>query len=211
MKYIIVGNQRIREKSIAGFAYKHRVALSLLAVVIVIVVGMVVASELAEATTSNETAQTDQFVKVNKMVAETSEKQLYSVPLEEELQLHIIDLCNDYNVEPELVLAVIGQESNYNSEAIGDDGKSFGLMQVQKKFHETRMTKVGVADLLNPYDNVTVGIDILAECLNEGKGLEWALHCYNGWVEYADYMEATGQVSDYTESVLMLYEELKGE
>ena len=83
-------------------------------------------------------------------------------------------------------------------------------MQVQKKFHEDRMTKVGASDLLNPYDNVTVGIDILAECLNEGKGLEWALHCYNGWVEHADYMQVTGQVSDYTESVLKLYEELKG-
>ena len=201
---------RIREKSIAWYVIRHKVALSLLALVTVICLGFVVASELAEATVNDAKAQNDQFIKVNKMVAETSEKQLYPVPLDEDLQLHIIDLCNDYNVEPELVLAVIGQESNYNANAIGDNGKSFGLMQVQKQFHEDRMVKVGATDLLNPYDNVAVGIDILAECLNEGRGLEWALHCYNGWVEYADYMQATGQVSDYTESVLKLYGELKG-
>lgn len=202
---------RIREKSIAWYVVKYRAVLSLIALVTVLVVGMVVVSELAEANTSNEEAQIEQVVKVDRKVAETSEKQLYPVPLDEELQLHIISLCEDYNVEPELVLAVIGQESNYNSEAIGDNGKSFGLMQVQKKFHEDRMVKLGATDLLNPYENVAVGIDILAECLDEGKGLEWALHCYNGWVEHADYMEVTGQVSDYTESVLMLYGELKGE
>ena len=202
---------RIREKSVAWYVIRHKVALSLLALVTVICLGFVVASELAEATVNDAKAQIEQVVKVDRKVAETSEKQLYPVPLDEDLQLHIIDLCNDYNVEPELALAVIGQESNYNANAIGDNGKSFGLMQVQKQFHEDRMVKVGATDLLNPYDNVAVGIDILAECLNEGKGLEWALHCYNGWVEYADYMQATGQVSDYTESVLKLYEELKGE
>lgn len=201
---------RIRENSLAWYVIKYRTALSLLAVVTVLILGMVVASELAEADTSKETAQANQFVKVKQIVAEKSEKELYSVPLDEELQLHIIDLCSDYNVEPELVLAVIGQESNYNSEAIGDKGESFGLMQIQKKFNEDRMVKVDADDLMNPYDNVAVGIDILAECLNEGKGLEWALHCYNGGSSYADFMEVTGQVSDYTESVLMLYEELKG-
>lgn len=202
---------RIREKSIAWYVVRYKVVLSLLVLVAIMAIGMNVIAELAEATTSNEDAQIEQVVKVDRKVAETSEKGLYPVPLDEDLQLHIIDLCNDYNVEPELVLAVIGQESNYNAKAIGDEGESFGLMQVQKKFHEDRMVKVGATDLLNPYDNVAVGIDILAECLNEGKGLEWALHCYNGWVEYADYMQATGQVSDYTESVLMLYEDLRGE
>lgn len=202
---------RIREKSIAWYVVRYKVVLSLLVLVAIMAIGMNVIAELAEATTSNEEAQIEQVVNTDRKVAETSEKQLYPVPLDEDLQLHIIDLCNDYNVEPELVLAVIGQESNYNANAIGDEGESFGLMQVQKKFHEDRMVKVGATDLLNPYDNVAVGIDILAECLNEGRGLEWALHCYNGWVEYADYMQATGQVSDYTESVLKLYGELKGE
>ena len=202
---------RIREKSIAWYVVRHKVALSLLALVTVICLGFLVAGELAEATTSKEDAQINQVVNTGRKVAETDEKQLYSVPLDKDLQLHILNLCEDYNVEPELVLAVIGQESNYNSAAIGDNGESFGLMQVQKKYHADRMAKVGATDLLNPYDNVAVGIDILAECLSEGKGLEWALHCYNGWIEYADYMQATGQVSDYTESVLMIYEELKGE
>ena len=46
------------------------------------------------------------------------------VPLDANLQSHIVDVCESYHIEPELVLAVIGQESNYKSQKIGDDGES---------------------------------------------------------------------------------------
>lgn len=137
--------------------------------------------------------------------------QLYDVPLEPELQEHINQLCDDYNVDMPLVLAIIGQESNYNAQAIGDGGNSIGLMQIQPQHHQQRMDKLGVVDLTDPYQNVTVGIDLLAELIGENNGTEWAVTAYNAGAGTADYNNAIGIRSDYAESVMMLREMIENE
>lgn len=136
-------------------------------------------------------------------------KQLYDVPLEPELQDYINQLCDDYNVDMPLVLAVIGQESNYNAGALGDDGNSIGLMQIQPQYHQQRMDRLGVTDLLDPYQNVTVGIDLLAELINENKGAEWAVTAYNAGAGTADYHKTIGTRTEYVEGVMKLMEEIK--
>ena len=132
----------------------------------------------------------------------TTDNYTYNVPLASELQLYIKTTCDEYGVDPALVIAMIGVESSYDADAIGDGGDSVGLMQVQEKWHGERMARLGASDLMNPYENVTVGIDYIAEQLAQGKGIEWALHAYNGGVQYADEMTASGQVSDYAAKVM---------
>lgn len=131
------------------------------------------------------------------------------VPLDADLQTFIWNVSEDYGLDPLLVLAVIGQESNYKADAVGDDGLSMGLMQVQESCHEDRMDKLGAADLMNPYDNAVTGIDYLAECIEKG-GLEWGLMAYNGDPDYADAKTAQGITTEYVEGVLYLYESLGG-
>lgn len=104
----------------------------------------------------------------------------YPVPLDDGLQMYIIRKCKERGISPALVMAVIGAESQFRADAIGDHGNSFGLMQIYKSVHEERMKKLGVSDLLNPYENVTVGIDFLADLLDKGNGPEWALSYYCG-------------------------------
>lgn len=104
----------------------------------------------------------------------------YPVPLDDELQQYIAAQCREKDVDPSIVFAVIGVESQYRADAIGDHGNSFGLMQIYRACHEDRMERLGVTDLLDPYQNVTVGIDILAEILSWGNGMEWALSYYHG-------------------------------
>lgn len=139
----------------------------------------------------------------------TEQVPLYDVPLSVDLQEHIKWLCDDYGVDMPLVLAIIGQESNYRPDAVGDNGNSLGLMQIQPRWHQGRMDDLGVTDLLDSYQNVTVGIDLLAELVGKNKGTEWALMAYNGGHDHADYMKNTGQISEYAETVIKLYEELK--
>lgn len=138
-------------------------------------------------------------------------KQLYDVPLEPELQEHIAQLCDSYGVDMPLVLAIIGQESNYNVHAIGDNGNSLGLMQIQPQHHQQRMDRLGVTDLLDPYQNVAVGIDLLAELMSEKKGTEWAVTAYNAGAGTADYHKTIGTRTEYAESVLMLREMIECE
>lgn len=91
----------------------------------------------------------------------------YPVPLDHDLQAHIIRTCHAYGIDPTLVMAVIQKESSFDAAAIGDSGDSAGLMQVQEKWHRDRMERLGISDLLDPYQNTLVGIDYLAELLDK--------------------------------------------
>lgn len=126
----------------------------------------------------------------------------FDVPLDEDLQDHIFAECERYDVEPSVVIAMIERESRYEASVVGDNGRSFGLMQIQPKWHSARMTKLGCDDLLDPFQNVTVGIDFMAELLERGRGIEWALMAYNGGPGYADRLAGDGRVSDYAKGVL---------
>ena len=144
-------------------------------------------------------------------VAVTEQAPLYDVPLSADLQEHISGLCEDYGVDMPLVLAIIGQESNYRTDAVGDNGNSLGLMQIQSRWHAARMERLGVTDLLDPYQNTAVGINLLAELISENKGTEWAVTAYNAGAAAADYNKVIGIRSEYVESVLMLREMIENE
>lgn len=153
-------------------------------------------------------------VKAVAEIATTTEEapesvEIYPVPLDEELQIFIVNLCEEHHIDPAIVFAMIDRESDFNADATGDGGNSSGLMQVQQKWHKDRMQKLDCTDLLDPFQNVTVGIDYLAECLDKGKGVEWALMAYNGGASYANKMAKKGIISDYATEVLANSETLK--
>lgn len=129
-------------------------------------------------------------------------KTYYSVPLDEDLQDHIFALCESRGIDPAIVIAMIGKESTYNKDAVGDSGNSQGLMQIQPRFHMARIEKLGVTNLFDPYQNVEVGIDLLDELYSKGKSIEWTLMAYNGGASYANEKMALGIVSDYVNTVL---------
>ena len=123
----------------------------------------------------------------------------FDVPLDDELQEYIFDICQDYGVDPELIVSMIFHESNFDSAVIGtnDSGYSYGLMQIMPCWNQARMEKLGCLDLLNPYQNVLVGVDLMAEYIEKGYGIEWALMAYNGGPSYANRKAAEGVVSGY--------------
>lgn len=112
-------------------------------------------------------------------VANLEAVMFYPVLMDQDMQILIIRLCEDYHIEPAVVMAMIHRESKFQADAVGDNGESFGLMQVQPKWHYRRMVDLGCTDLMNPIENVTVGVDYLAELIERGNGLEWALAAYN--------------------------------
>lgn len=127
----------------------------------------------------------------------------YPVPLDEELQLFIIGLCEEHHIDPAVVFCMIHQESSFDASKIGDSGEAFGLLQVWPKWHGDRMKKLGCEDLLDPYQNVTVGIDYYAECLEKYDGDNAkALTAYN----QGSYK---GVVNKHANAVLAKLEDLK--
>lgn len=126
----------------------------------------------------------------------------FDVPLSEDLQDTIFTECESRDVDPAIIVAMIKRESDYNPNCISDGGKSFGLMQIQPRWHQSRANKLGCPDLMNPYDNVTVGIDLFASLYKQGGSLEWALMAYNGGPSYANRKTKNGEVSDYARAVI---------
>lgn len=139
----------------------------------------------------------------------TGPHRYFDIPLDKDLQDYIWAVCDEYHVDRTLVYAIIQRESNFNPKLIGDDGDSYGLMQVQYKWHEERMDLFNCRDLLDPYQNVRVGVDYLAELLSTGKSIHWVLMAYNGGRDYATEMESEGLISIYTQDVLKNKSELR--
>lgn len=131
------------------------------------------------------------------------------IPLGEDLQSHIFALCEERDIDYYLVLAVICKESGFNVDAISADGSSVGLMQIQPRWHTARAERLGCEDLTDPYQNVMVGIDLLAGLSGSGYGDEWVLMAYNGGSSYADRNFTQGIVTDYALSVLYIRDCLK--
>lgn len=120
-----------------------------------------------------------------------------NISLSEELQLLVWQACEETGCPYELALSVIYCESSYRN-INGDNGRSVGYMQVQPRWHQARMERLGVTDLSDPLSNFRVGCDLLAELLDK-HSVEDALSVYNtggtGHRKYANkvlgYMEET--------------------
>lgn len=164
---------------------------------------------IPEETTPIETTIPEPIETIPPTEVPTEPKPLYfDVPLSEDLQDHIFELCDKSGIEADLVMAMIRAESTYNPNCIGDGGDSLGLMQIQPKWHQWRMDKLDCPDLMDPYQNVTVAIDILTGFYATGKSDEWILMAYNGGAVYADRKAGNGEVSDYAVRVLEFRDEL---
>ena len=109
-----------------------------------------------------------------------------NVDLDKALQDVIFDGCKRYGIDPAIVIAMIERESRFDRYALGDDGRSFGLMQIQPKWHIERMIEMGCTDLFDPIQNVKVGIAILGDLKNQSNSIGWALTAYNGGYAMAD-------------------------
>ena len=142
---------------------------------------------------------------------EEPERTYYDVPLTEDLQDIIIDISEKRGVDPALVLAIIEKESGYNPDAAGDGGQSQGLMQIWRSAHKKRMKKLGAVNLYDPRDNVTVGIDILAEKLEKYEDAEKALIAYNAGDTGArkHYFSKGIYSNGYSQAVLKIAEEIR--
>lgn len=82
--------------------------------------------------------------------------------LPECMQQFIYIICNQNGVDYALVLAMIEVESGYKWDADSTEG-SKGYMQVNVKWHKDRMDRLNVDNVQNPYFNIMVGVDYLAE------------------------------------------------
>lgn len=91
--------------------------------------------------------------------------------------------CKQYNLDPNIIYAIIECESNFNESASSHAG-AIGLMQITPETYEWAISKTGEKiqqenDLYDPETNIKYGCYIYSLFLNEFKDQQVALACYN--------------------------------
>lgn len=146
-----------------------------------------------ESTTEPEDTEPDRYAVFDTMSEDWGADdvegfQFYEIPEEyqrtggympEKMQIYTYTVCKNYGVRYELVIALIERESGYVFDKVGDDGQSMGYMQIYEDCHEERMKKLNCNDLMNPYQNILVGVDYLAELIDKYGTQQDALTAYN--------------------------------
>ncbi|GIG54708.1 LysM peptidoglycan-binding domain-containing protein [Demequina activiva] len=100
------------------------------------------------------------------------------VPSRDQMQAMIIETARHYGVDPALAQAIAYQESGFNMRAVSP-ANAIGAMQVIPSTGEWVSELVGrELDLLDPQDNVTAGVALLAHLQRDGRALETAIAGY---------------------------------
>lgn len=105
-----------------------------------------------------------------------------------------------YNIDPELVKSIIQQESEYLPRAT--NGDCLGLMQVSHRWHSKRAADLGINDFYDPYSNILLGVDYLAELFASYKDPSLVLMLYSMDHKTAFKMYSEGKISGYAKTVL---------
>ena len=136
---------------------------------------------------------------------------------EDQFNVWLSDVCNEYGVRPEIVVAIIEHESGGDPNAVNSVSGAMGLMQIVPGTWEAQVSLIDVVGVelypFNPVDNVYVGIRLLST-LMDGRNIEYALDCYalgdGGAAKRASQMEVY-EPTGWTQMVLARAAELKME
>jgi len=110
----------------------------------------------------------------------------YNIALPVDQQQYAYTMCQNYGVQFELLLAIMYKESGFNPNAIGG-GNSYGLCQIHISNHANLRNRLGISNLLDPYDNIKAGAYMLSSYMNSAKKVSndpttvevYALNSYN--------------------------------
>jgi soluble lytic murein transglycosylase-like protein len=106
----------------------------------------------------------------------------YRISMAESLRYvsHAIEVANEVNLDPILLLAVMATESSFNPNAQSRAGAQ-GLMQVLTRVHTEKFEPYGgVVAAFVPEANIRVGALILKACIAKAGSLEAGLRSYLG-------------------------------
>lgn len=106
----------------------------------------------------------------------------YRIPMTEALQMveWAVEVGAGLDVDPLLILAVVGTESSFNPKARSKAGAE-GLMQVMTKVHQEKFKAFGgKAAAFEPYPNMVVGTTILKSLIKRTGSVTKALKWYSG-------------------------------
>lgn len=130
-----------------------------------------------------------------------------NIDFDEDLQIYLYEQCEENGVNFDITVAMIALESEWQfQDYICSETNDWGIMNLHAKYRRwhSELAEVEEIDYRNPYQNIKVGVRILAYGYDvgrrrgyEGKTLDiYALNVYNmGVGGYDKYIARTGVMS----------------
>ena len=151
---------------------------------------------------------TSNTIELKVVPSEQQSALIQNINLDATTQWAIYDVCDRDNQLFCTVMAIAWKESLYQTDTIGDDGDSIGMMQINTRWNTDRMERLGVTDLTDPVQSAMVAVDLLRE-LAEVYRLEMGSHelamFYNmGPTGAKRAMDAGTYETAYTQEVIAL-------
>lgn len=126
-------------------------------------------------------------------------------------EAELIEICEAvggmYDICPELLEAMAERESTLRIEA--QNSGCYGLMQISTYWHTERMERLGVSDIYEPYGNILVAADYLAELFKINQDTYYVLMRYNMATDTAERLYSEGNISDYAKGIVAREAELE--
>ena len=134
---------------------------------------------------------------------ETEEYIYYDVPLTDELQQYIQDVCKKYGFDRyDIIVALIQKENSFNELAISNTA-DYGYMQINKCNHEWLSDELGIDDYLDGKQNITAGVYLLSSLYDKYEDIGLTLMAYNCGEEGAkDLWQQEIYSTSYSRSII---------
>lgn len=126
--------------------------------------------------------------------------------ISDEIQRLCVEIGNKNNICPELLMALIEQESS--GRIYAESGECKGLCQVSEKWHHDRMGRLGVTNIFDERGNIAVAADYLVELFEKYEDPGLVLMIYNGTSDAIE-MARKGELTYYAKSILERSAELE--
>ncbi|MBQ9904744.1 MAG: lytic transglycosylase domain-containing protein [Synergistaceae bacterium] len=138
--------------------------------------------------------------KISRRKSDISGKTSYS-----ELKDVIDDCAEKYNIDPELIRAMIQVESGWSTDAVSNKGAQ-GLMQLMPR----TSAMLGVDDPFDPVQNIEGGVRYISDLTDKYRGdIEKALAAYNAGPARVDSGNIPEVSKRYVRNIMSIYRRLR--
>lgn len=125
-----------------------------------------------------------------------------------EIQKLCFEIGEEYQIAPELLIAIIERESGGNVNAKNKVTGCMGLMQLHPKYAYYYLDKAGCSNPYNAEDNIRAGCEILIEKFEEYTDLPLVLMKYHGESNALKNFKR-GKYSNYCKGIIKRMEEMQ--
>ena len=130
----------------------------------------------------------------------------------EKLEEYTTEIGEKYDINPYILYSLTESESR--GYIYAENGNCKGLTQINAVYHADRMKKLGITDIYDPYGNILLCADYLAELRTEKDDIYYILMRYNMATVTANKMYDKGEISSYAQNIVtrageLAYEQLK--